>query len=203
MSQRRVRDGCKSIVLGVFLLFVFGPHIANGKAGKAINSYAGKYIVYADTFYMCDSESLWDWNFRVSHWNPAKPNELQRLTGWFNATVHSLTDASWVNVVLDVRANNMWKENAFVFKFPNMACTSVKKQIPEFWNVVLKLPRNEKVCRIPPKLYELHDEPIAWFFPSFPVMPYGNYRFRLTMGPPGKPAMSCLAAECHIVPKMS
>ncbi|XP_034238461.1 uncharacterized protein LOC117643598 [Thrips palmi] len=204
MSQREVRDGCKSVVFGVILGLVFGPHIANSKAGKAINSYAGKYIVYTDTFYMCDSENTWYWNLKTTHWNPAKPSELQRISGWVNATGPSLTDGSWVNIIMDARANNQWKQNAFVFKFPNGACTTIKKQIPEFWNVVLKLPRSDKTpCSIPPQFYEVNDEAIAWLFPSVPIMPYGMYRFRLTGGPPGKPAMGCFVVECHVVPKMS
>ncbi|XP_034239136.1 uncharacterized protein LOC117644059 [Thrips palmi] len=204
MSQRRVRNGCKNVVLAVFLGLVLGPHIAISKAGKAINSYAGKYIVYTDTFYMCDAENTWNWNLKTTHWNPAKPNELQRITGWLNGTLTTVTDANWVNILMDVRSNNQWKQNAFVFKFPNGACTTIKKQIPEFWNVIFKLPRSDKTpCSIPPQLYEVNDEPIAWLFPSVPIMPYGMYRFRLTSGLPGKPPVACFVVECHTVPKLS
>ncbi len=46
------------------------------------------------------------------------------------------------------------------------------------------------------------NEPINWTFPNVPIMPYGDYRFRLHSGKPRKKALLCFTAECTVMPKI-
>ncbi len=50
------------------------------------------------------------------------------------------------------------------------------------------------------QVYEVKDKPIAWSFPTFPIMPYGKYRFRMMVGG-GKTQFLCFVAECTVIPK--
>ncbi|XP_034238089.1 uncharacterized protein LOC117643354 [Thrips palmi] len=171
MIQRWVAAVNTVLVFSAFLVFVCESNIAHGTTRKAINSFAGKYIAYADRFYMCEEgDSLdWRWNLRHSHWNPAKPNELQRLTGWLNGSINHVTDSSWAQVNLDRRSNNMWKDNALIFKFPAGSCTALRKNIPGFYSTVFKLPKDGP-CDIPPGNYEVKNESVNWAFPAVPIL---------------------------------
>ncbi|XP_026283711.1 uncharacterized protein LOC113210098 isoform X3 [Frankliniella occidentalis] len=122
------------LVLLTLLLF------QEGNPRKIINSVIGPYIAYGERFYMCEPNNRLlpcRWNIRASHFNPYKPKELQRLTGNVTSTV-TVNDDCWAKVVVDVRSNNQWKENAFVFNFNDGACRVLKENIPAFYKQVLK-----------------------------------------------------------------
>ncbi|XP_026287511.1 uncharacterized protein LOC113212877 isoform X2 [Frankliniella occidentalis] len=122
------------LVLLTLLLF------QEGNPSKVLNSFMGPYIGYGEHFYMCEPNNRLlpcRWNIRATHFNPYKPKELQRLTG--NVTAgEALSDDLWAKVVVDLRSNNQWKENAFVFTFKNSACRAARENIPGFYKQVLK-----------------------------------------------------------------
>ncbi|XP_052125733.1 uncharacterized protein LOC113217572 isoform X2 [Frankliniella occidentalis] len=122
--------------------------------GKSLNTFAGRYIAYGTKFYNCDQTQLptsdkptWNWYLRFTHhFNPLKPEELQRFDG---------------NV------------------------TGLEEVNDNCWGVSI-----------------LSDTPMDWSFPYFPIMPYGEWRFRLSYGPPGqKRASGCHIAEAVTIPK--
>lgn len=45
-------------------------------------------------------------------------------------------------------------------------------------------------------------EPVDWAFPNVPIMPYGQYRLTVTAGPRTRVTKICIAAECHVIPKL-
>ncbi|XP_052130795.1 uncharacterized protein LOC127751367 isoform X2 [Frankliniella occidentalis] len=96
----------------------------------------------------------------------------------------SIDDSAWVRVNLDVRNNNQWKENAFIFDFKDKACSMISSHIPGFYHVVFdkdgKAPKSP--CIIPAGVYVVNQEPIDWTFPNFPVLPYGHYQFKIRIG---------------------
>ena len=72
-------------------------------------------------------------------------------TGALKGYLDMLSFRVRLNIVMDKRSNNMWKENAFVFKFPTGLCSVIRKQIPEFYHVVFKRPRNDNTpCSLSP-----------------------------------------------------
>ncbi|XP_052126203.1 uncharacterized protein LOC113215181 isoform X2 [Frankliniella occidentalis] len=168
-----------------------------GTDAKAIKSFAGPWIVYADRFSVCENEGDWKWNLRVTHFNPQKPNDLQLISG--NLTVsRSVNDSSWARANLAVRNNNQWKQNAFIFEFKDKACSLVTVHIPGFYRTFFGKVRDPCVLRA--GLYEVDREPIDWTFPKVPIMPYGHYLFKLRFGYE-KDTVACVLAECHVVPK--
>ncbi|KAK3931454.1 Urease subunit alpha [Frankliniella fusca] len=66
-----------------------------GAARKNINTIAGPFIAYGKTFYNCETDkTTWKWYIRATHFNPAKPHHLQRITG--NVTgADTLDDTLW------------------------------------------------------------------------------------------------------------
>ncbi|XP_052133640.1 uncharacterized protein LOC113217293 [Frankliniella occidentalis] len=112
-----------------------------GIHGKAFNSVLGPYISYGERFYMCEEPNnrplAWTWYLRATHFNPLKPNELQRLTGNLTIADVPFDNSLWAKVIADVRSNNQWKENAFIFRFKG-AYRSLKQNIPGFYERVLK-----------------------------------------------------------------
>ncbi|XP_052131958.1 uncharacterized protein LOC127751844 [Frankliniella occidentalis] len=185
-----------------FRLVLLAFAIKEGIHGKGINSFMGRYIIYTDRFYMCEPNLPSKWYIRASHFNPQKPKELQVLTG--NAMLSFLTDDStWLKIVIDVRSNNQWKENAFVFYFKDNACRALKENIPEIYNEVFK--QGEVIkgahCMVKPGVYEVNKAPANWTCPNIPIMPYGHYRYRSWFGKPEKVSYGCWAVDFHIIPK--
>ncbi|XP_026283710.1 uncharacterized protein LOC113210098 isoform X1 [Frankliniella occidentalis] len=183
------------LVLLTLLLF------QEGNPRKIINSVIGPYIAYGERFYMCEPNNRLlpcRWNIRASHFNPYKPKELQRLTGNVTSTV-TVNDDCWAKVVVDVRSNNQWKENAFVFNFNDGACRVLKENIPAFYKQVLK-GKDEGGCTIPPGVYEVNNTPVDWSFPKVPLLPYGSWRFRLTFGK-AENLYACFVINAKNVPK--
>ncbi|XP_026293312.1 uncharacterized protein LOC113217572 isoform X1 [Frankliniella occidentalis] len=177
--------------------------------GKSLNTFAGRYIAYGTKFYNCDQTQLptsdkptWNWYLRFTHhFNPLKPEELQRFDG--NVTgLEEVNDNCWTRVVVDARSNNQWKENAFVFNFPGGACSAAYQHTKCFQALTGKLLSKGKTCVLNPGVSILSDTPMDWSFPYFPIMPYGEWRFRLSYGPPGqKRASGCHIAEAVTIPK--
>ncbi|XP_026274879.1 uncharacterized protein LOC113204090 [Frankliniella occidentalis] len=184
-----------SLILVIVLLCQKAIH------GKAINSLFGPYIAYVERFYNCGPDDLpWQWHLRVTHFNPVKPREAQLLTG--NVTIDEPVDDSFgVKVFLDVRSNNQWKENAVVFAFKSGVCQRLKENMPTFYNLFYKKSETEGTCVLKPGVYEANNEPCEWVFPKFPILPYGQYRYRFTVSKLDRP-IACLAAYCRIVPKL-
>ncbi|XP_034239148.1 uncharacterized protein LOC117644072 [Thrips palmi] len=183
--------------LNVICVLLVGLNIAG--AVKQLNSFAGPWIAYADKYYMCEGDYHWSWSLKPTHFNPARPLDVQRLTGWANATT-PMTDQTFLHVTLDIWNNNMWKENAFVFKFPDHGCTMLVKNIPDFSRQVFSYkPRTP--CLIPAAFYEVNDKPVSYLFPNVPTMIYGHYRLRLASGYRGSTPEACFMVECHVVPK--
>ncbi|XP_052121116.1 uncharacterized protein LOC127748984 [Frankliniella occidentalis] len=173
-----------------------------GGQGKAINSLAGPYTAYADRFYNCERKTAWAWYIRATHFNPLKPNELQLLTGNMTSE-RPVDDKCWLKVYLDTRSNNQWKENAFIFEFRDKACNTLQVHTPGFYNVFFGKEKKPKgaPCSIGPGVFSVVETPIDWTFPKFLIMPYGNYKFRMTVGV-GKEMVACLIVECHVIPKV-
>ncbi|KAK3914354.1 Succinyl-diaminopimelate desuccinylase [Frankliniella fusca] len=108
-----------------------------------------------------------------------------------------------MHIVLDVRSNNVWKENAFIFDFKDKACSVAQKNIPGFFKLFFgAIVQKKGSCSVDPGVYVADQQPIDWTFPTFPVMPYGYYRFRLTAGT-GKVKAMCFMCECHVIPRAS
>ncbi|XP_026285475.1 uncharacterized protein LOC113211339 [Frankliniella occidentalis] len=178
------------------LMFNEGDH------SKAINSLIGPYIVHAERFYMCEPNSSllpWTLNLRGSHFNPYKPKELQLLTGNVTGVNGTLNDHGWMKIVMDIRANNQWKENAFVFNFQKSACRAAREHSPNFWKHILK-GEDRGPCILPPGVYEAHNTPVDWSFPKFPSMPYGYWRFRLKFGK-AQDLYGCWVIDAKTIPK--
>ncbi|XP_034250749.1 uncharacterized protein LOC117651101 [Thrips palmi] len=181
----------------VFFILLAGSLIAG--AAKQYNSFAGPWIAYTEKYFTCNENYHWTWSLKSTHFNPARPLDLQRLTGWVNATT-PMTDQTFVHVTMDLWSNNMWKQNAFVFKFPDHGCSVLVKNIPDFVRQVFNYkPRTP--CLIPAAYYEVNDKPVEYVFPSVPTMVYGHYRFRLESGYRGSTPEACFIAEVRVVPK--
>ncbi|XP_034231482.1 uncharacterized protein LOC117639712 [Thrips palmi] len=112
-----------------------------------------------------------------------------------------VTDNTWVNIILDARNNNMWKENAFVFKFDDHGCSIAKRYAENLMKVFFPGVKLSTPCVVPAKSYEISDTPLHFAITGVPVMVYGHYRYRLYMGYERKPAEVCVSAEGHIIPK--
>ncbi|XP_034239385.1 uncharacterized protein LOC117644225 [Thrips palmi] len=156
---------------------------------KYINSFAGPFIVVAHTIEPCPSDGSVVLMLRPSHFYPARPFDRQTLTGqmW---SKHNLTDNLLAHVDMAVRSNNQWKDNAFVFKFPNSGCSVLRDHLPDMWRIMGHV--------------VVKNESVSWTFPHFPVMPYGRYKFRVVTRFMNKAAaipLSCLTVDCEIIPK--
>ncbi|KAJ1520324.1 hypothetical protein ONE63_004523 [Megalurothrips usitatus] len=159
----------------------------------------GAYTAYTKAFSICDigTPTTYRWYVRVSHFNPARPKELQRVTGNLSFPT-PFSDHFGAKVVLDARSNNQWKENAFVFSFKNKACTMSQVHIPDAFRVFF----GGHQCPLPQNfVVQFVDEAVAWLFPQVPVMPYGHWRFRY-MVRSSNVTYSCLAAEAITIPKL-
>ncbi|XP_052128315.1 uncharacterized protein LOC113205824 isoform X1 [Frankliniella occidentalis] len=171
--------------------------------GKGINSMIGPYIAYGERFYMCEPDNRplpWKWYLRATHFNPYKPKELQRITGNVSGATGLFDDGSWLKVIVDARSNNQWKENAYVFNFKKNGCRVIKENIPGFYEQVLKKREVKGVCAFKPGVYEVNNAPIDWSFPNVPILPYGQYRFRLMIGR-DEHLNACWAADARAIPK--
>ncbi|XP_052128318.1 uncharacterized protein LOC113205824 isoform X4 [Frankliniella occidentalis] len=171
--------------------------------GKGINSMIGPYTAYGERFYMCEPDNRplpWRWHFRATHFNPYKPKELQRLTGNVTTTIGTFDDNCWMKVIVDARSNNQWKENAYIFNFRKNACRVLKENAPGFYEQVLKKREVKGVCAFNPGVYEADNAPIDWSFPNVPILPYGQYRFRVMVGR-DKTLNACWAADARTIPK--
>ncbi|XP_052122301.1 uncharacterized protein LOC127749182 [Frankliniella occidentalis] len=174
-----------------------------GVHGKPINSMVGPYIAYVERFYNCDPENRtlpWRWYLRGSHFNPFKPKEFQRLTGNITLTNATFDDSCSMKIILDLRSNNQWKENAFVFNFRKNACRVFKENNPTLYEVVYKKRESNGACILKPGVYELNNASVDWTFPNVPILPYGRYRLRSMTGK-ADDLYSCWAADCRAVPK--
>ncbi|XP_034256781.1 uncharacterized protein LOC117654311 [Thrips palmi] len=145
---------------------------------------------------------------RPSHFNPSRPFDRQTLTGYFKPKVN-VTNNNWARVDLAVRSNNQWKDNAFVLNFRNSACSTMREHVPDFFRIVAKhsgaTTDTKAPCVIPAGHFAFKNESVAWTFPSFPVMPYGRYKFRATGGFSKSTAHPsfCVAVDCEVIPKPS
>ncbi|XP_052129802.1 uncharacterized protein LOC127750990 [Frankliniella occidentalis] len=104
-----------------------------------------------------------------------------------------------MTVILDVWANNRWKENAFILNFKNKACTNFKNNSPSFFEHLFK--KIKGPCIIRPGVYELKDAPVKWEYPNIPIMPYGRYKFKVTGGKTAEPLL-CLVVDVRTIPKV-
>ncbi|XP_052121251.1 uncharacterized protein LOC113216434 [Frankliniella occidentalis] len=174
-----------------------------GIYGKTLNTVIGPYITYAERFYMCEPHNRAlpvRWHLRTTHFKPLKPKELQLLTG--NLTMTELFDDSFqVKMVLDVRSNNQWKENAFVVPFLRNGCSTTRDNVPNFFKAFSSKRETKGACVYKPGVYEFNDTPVEWTFPNVAVMPYGHYRARINVTRLEK-LYACLVADARIIPKL-
>lgn len=124
----------------------------------------GPYVAYVEKMTSCENGSTdgsWSMNSHVSHFNRYKPYEKQILSGNFTLN-SSLDDTVWVNLRMDIRANNQWKPNAFVLKIQN-ACSTFRSNFRGVFNVVFKgVPQNNP-CSVPTvRLRSQYRECEAW-----------------------------------------
>ncbi|XP_034236592.1 uncharacterized protein LOC117642467 [Thrips palmi] len=111
-------------------------------------SETGPYICHFDRFGDCpgmlpgkhDTRHI-----RLSHYNPRQPFLKQNMTG--NITlVEDLydADACWTSVSLDLRSNNQWKNNYFVFNGSRVNCSGYRRHAPDYFRVMFKQDPNRK-----------------------------------------------------------
>ncbi|XP_052122250.1 uncharacterized protein LOC127749169 [Frankliniella occidentalis] len=186
-----------------FQLVLLALVCQEGNPGKVIHSVIGPYIAYSERFYMCEPNSSllpWTLNLRGSHFNPYKPKKLQLLTGNVTGVNVLLDKHGWTKIILDIRSNNQWKENAFVFNFNKKgACQVCKEQGPNFYKQIFK-GEDKGACIIQPGVYEANNTPVDWINPKVPLMPYGSYRFRLTFGN-AENLYACWVIHAKTIPK--
>ncbi|XP_026285472.1 uncharacterized protein LOC113211336 [Frankliniella occidentalis] len=190
-----------------FILVVVVLTNQSGVYGTTILSSIGPYKAVTERFLDFEhSESQnhsrpWRWHLRTTHFNPQKPKEIQLLNGNVTAVNRTFDDSLPAAVILDIRSNNQWKENAFVFRFRKRACTALRTNIPFFYDALFKKSEMKGVCSHGPGVYEVNNVPVEWTFPNVPIMPYGVYRFRLMCGREEDLIFSG-AAECRLVPRL-
>ncbi|XP_052126728.1 uncharacterized protein LOC127750128 [Frankliniella occidentalis] len=174
-----------------------------GIHGKAINSFAGPYICYVDRFYNCENnvELAWTFRLRVSHFNPQKPRELQRLTGNITGVNTTVDDSLGVKIIVDLWAQNQWKQNAFIYPFPDKGCTLIRVLVPHFYSQILKQKETKGKCILKPGIYEANNTPVEWVFPKVPIFPYGRYRTAVIFSKAEK-QVGCFTAEAVMIPKV-
>ncbi|XP_052128947.1 uncharacterized protein LOC127750689 [Frankliniella occidentalis] len=173
-----------------------------GIFSKGFNSLIGPYIAYGERFYNCQPNNRplpWIWNLRATHFNPYKPKELQRVTGNVKGANGTIDDHCWSKVIVDIRSNNQWKENAFVLSFKNNACRYAREYTPGVYKQILK-GEDEGACIRPPGVYEVNNTPVDWSFPTVPLIPYGYYRFRVMFGK-AENLYGCWVADAKAVPR--
>ncbi|XP_026284263.2 uncharacterized protein LOC113210464 [Frankliniella occidentalis] len=198
--RRGSASGPARMPLVLVALALIGP---TGVPGKAINGVLGPFIAYTERFYLCEPNDRplpWRWQFRTTHFNPAKPRDVQLLTGNITGVNVTFDNKQWVRVIIDVWSNNQWKENAFIFYFKNKGCMSLRENIPSLYQHIFKKRETNNVCRHQPGVYEVNNAPIEWVFPHFPVAFYGRYRFKLMVGL-ADVLHACLAVDCDAIPK--
>ncbi|XP_052121739.1 uncharacterized protein LOC113215340 isoform X1 [Frankliniella occidentalis] len=172
--------------------------------GKAINTLVGPYIGYVERFSNCeppDRQLAWRWQLRVSHFNPHRPKELQLLTGNVTGTKEPFDNNVWMKITMDVRSNNQWKENSFIFFFKKNSCQVVRDNIPDVYRVLFGSPDVKSVCSIKPVIFVVNNTPVQWIFPNFPIMPYGHYRYNLKIGK-DENLLGWGVAEVGVIPKV-
>ncbi|KAK3926236.1 GTPase Obg [Frankliniella fusca] len=104
-------------------------------------------------------------------------------------------------LVLDSRSNNQWKENAFVFNFPNGACTGLF-QNAGFIKQMLGHQYREKPCAVLPGAITRTDYPLKVAYPNIPVLPYGEFRGRAMANYIGiRDPAACFAVDFVVNPK--
>lgn len=162
----------------------------------------GPYVAYVEKMTSCENGSTdgsWSMNSHVSHFNRYKPYEKQILSGNFTLN-SSLDDTVWVNLRMDIRANNQWKPNAFVLKIQN-ACSTFRSNFRGVFNVVFKGVPQDNPCSVPTGIYTFND-PVDWNFSSVPVFPYGFYLVTCNVGKKdSKISNLCLQGEMRFIPK--
>ncbi|XP_026286794.1 uncharacterized protein LOC113212350 isoform X2 [Frankliniella occidentalis] len=152
---------------------------------------------------MCepDNHSLrWTWYLRASHYNPLKPNELQRLTGNVTIATDPLDNNCWIKIIGDTRSNNQWKENALVCHFRKNAYRVIKENIPGFYERFFKMGDDKDARHFKPRVYEVDNGTVDWGSPNVPVIPYGQYRFRVLIGK-AENTYACWVANSRVVPR--
>ncbi|XP_034247045.1 uncharacterized protein LOC117648586 [Thrips palmi] len=193
-----------SLLVGVLLLNGVGQ-----VTSKAIHSFAGPYIAFVHTVFPCPSLRLAEVSVRASHFNPLKPFDKQTVQGYARSS-YNVTDNFLTKVTMAVRSNNQWKENAFVFTFPNSGCTAIRDHLPDLFRVIAKhsgASMNKKdPCLIPGGSYKFKNESVSWTAPHFPVMPYGRYKFHMAayfmnLTKAEAEPRFCVSCDCEIVPK--
>ncbi|XP_026279285.1 uncharacterized protein LOC113207109 isoform X2 [Frankliniella occidentalis] len=174
---------------------------------KRINSFAGPFTVYGTKFGVCDSPPDKPWPSQVylrpTHFNPAKPNDGQILTG--NVTMpEGLNDTRPGHARVDIWSNNQWKKNAFIFNFPG-ACTALRNNIPNFFAALFDLPSGPSSwntpCNVKPGTYIVDHKRVFWTYPNVPVFVYGTYRITITATELEK-VVICMFGEGTIVPRL-
>ncbi|XP_034238324.1 uncharacterized protein LOC117643504 [Thrips palmi] len=193
-------------LLPFILLWTIGPLLALGNVrSKNINNFAGPYIAFGHKFDPCPSDGTIEVLIRASHFNPARPYDLQTISGNLSSK-EDMKDNYWSRVEMAVRSNNQWKDNAFIFNFPRLGCTAIREQVPDLFRIIAKhsgAPTDKAApCVIPAGVYVLKNESVSWTFPNFPVIPYGRYRFRVTSRSiTSRTTLLCLEVDCEAIPK--
>ncbi|XP_034240132.1 uncharacterized protein LOC117644630 [Thrips palmi] len=194
----------------IFLLV--GVLLLNGVdqvRSKAIHTFAGPFIAFAHTIDPCPSDGIAEVFIRPSHFNPIRPFEKQTLQGYMRSS-YNVSDDLLAHVDMAIRSNNQWKDNAFVFNFPNSGCTALREHLPDMYRIVAKYTGapldKKKPCIIPGGYFDFKNETISWTFPHFPVMPYGRYKFRISARHMSVVKTTtvphfCVYADCEIIPK--
>ncbi|XP_052129917.1 uncharacterized protein LOC127751044 [Frankliniella occidentalis] len=178
-------------------------HLASFAAlGKGIHSFAGPFIIYISAVNDCKdvNSPIVTHRTRFSHFNPRRPFDKQTLSGNITVPV-PIDDTWWGSITLDIRSNNQWKSNAFIFNITQHFCSAMRKNVPGYFHAAFGLDPNSKApCLIPNGTHTFKDEPVSWDPPNVPIMPYGFYRSH-NVGGVGRHMHACYLTECHIIPK--
>ncbi|XP_052133241.1 uncharacterized protein LOC127752323 [Frankliniella occidentalis] len=173
--------------------------VLRAASGGGIPTFAGPWNVWIERFTTC-SEDDKRISLKISHFNPSKKFENQVWNGFINFT-EEMDDTWWSKGVLDVRSNNQWKENAFVFFFPKNGCSSAREILTEMFSKYFG--KKGTPCRLVKRCIYFENTTVAHEYPRFPIMPYGYYRFKITAGVTGaKEPEYCFRMLCHIIPKI-
>ncbi|KAE8751377.1 hypothetical protein FOCC_FOCC001949 [Frankliniella occidentalis] len=167
--------------------------------------FMGPYIAYSESVSQCaDDESTHESTLFVAltPFDKSNPFRLQKLYG--NVTMKKTTkfnDEYWVRVRLDSWSINGWKENAFIFNFPTSGCSVSRHHMPGVVRIVFGEDfMKSDPCHLETKNYTIPMQYVNWTFPHFPVMPYGHWRFHLTLGHE-RVTGTCVNVVCHTIPK--
>ncbi|XP_034256769.1 uncharacterized protein LOC117654304 [Thrips palmi] len=188
--------------------FLLAPVFLSLVQSKTIQSFAGPYIAFSHLYNPCPSQETFLIQAKISHFNPSRPYDLQ--TVFANMSLkEDFSDGYWASATMAVRSNNQWKENAIVFNFPRKGCSVIREHFPDMYRFFAEATGTPVADKTAPCVFRkgnyvmTEPRPVNATFPSFPVLPYGRYKYRGTLRRTSTSPvpLACLEMDCEIIPK--